>query len=483
MPGFFRWSMALSLCLALLFAWGCDEKSSHEVSNGDTDSSDEDSVNSETESDVEAIETFPPESQTPLFEKGLILPPDSLECIPVSTGEPQSNCNHHASTVAELPDGSVAAVWYHGEAEKSKDSRLVWSVLAPGESEWSWPAVIYDDPGRSEGNATIWVNETGRIYVFFVTIFGDKWDEAQLRLIVSDDAGETWSEPKMLREEWCWNIRHRPLRLTNGDLLLPCYQECMAYPTFVRSQDDFETWTEEDILLDSYLEHVGQIQPAMILLDDGSISALTRDGTHSYRIKRMLSHDHGKTWTPSAAVGLPNSGTSIDQVRLLDGNVVVVFNNSPEKRFPLTVALSRDGGATYVAMRDLHAECPEGGCSYHYPSIMQSRKDGSIWVTYTHKRQTIGWAHFNEAWLLEGEERAVIDCLPDEKCVQNQCLKLCDRDGECPDEADCIEHSCQKSCTSDTDCSDSQTCHNEAFCVEKTDSQRVDVLCRDAPTD
>jgi len=35
---------------------------------------------------------------------------------------------------------------------------------------------------------------------------------------------------------------------------------------------------------------------------------------------------------------------------------------------------------------------------------MQSRLDGTLWVTYTMNRDTIGWVHFNEAWLLSDLE-------------------------------------------------------------------------------
>lgn len=137
--------------------------------------------------------------------------------------------------------------------------------------------------------------------------------------------------------------------------------------------------------------------------------ALTRDGGSRRRIHRMLSDDHGLSWTTSEPTGLPNSGTSIDSVRLLDGHLVVVFNNSPQVRFPLAAALSSDEGETFTANRHLNDDCPEGGCSYHYPSIIQSHVDGTIWVTYTHKRETIGWVHFNEAWLMEGGDALVLE--------------------------------------------------------------------------
>ena len=343
--------------------------------------------------------------EEPLFERGFILPPDSLECVPEETGIPQTDCNHHGSTVAELPDGTVAAVWYHGVSEKSKDSSLVWSRLAPGVSEWTWPEVLYDCPHRAEGNPALWVAESGTLYVFFVTIYGEGWNQSKVLMVTSNDNGETWSEPTVLRDMYCWMTRHRPVRLENGDLLLPLYNECLAYPVWMRSCDDFATWTlEPKLRLIYYLGHLGQIQPSAIRLDDGTLTAITRDGLPSNRIKRMISKNNGITWGPSRCLDLPNSGTSVDQVKLMNGHVAVTFNNDPERRFPLSAALSLDGGETYTAIADLNDECEQESCSYSYPSIMQSHLDGTLWVTYTMNRDTIGWVHFNEAWLQSGSE-------------------------------------------------------------------------------
>jgi predicted neuraminidase len=355
----------------------------------------------------EARETFPPEGQTPFMEKGLILPRSSLPCTPVATGVPQNECNHHGSHLAELPDGTIAVAWFHGEAEKSRDSRLVWSKLAPGATGWTAPEVLYDDPGLAEGNVALWVAGDGALLAFFVTIFGDDmWDESKVRLLRSSDYA-TWSAPVVLREEYCWMVRYPPLRLRSGAVLLPLYDECLAVPVFMYSSDDFATWEEQ--ALDNpggyYFEHPSQIQPSLIQRDNGDVAAIMRDGTAQARIQRMVSHDEGRTWDRSEATDLPNSGTSIQWTRLLDGHVVVVFNNDPDERFPLTAALSVDEGQTFVALRTLNDECDTpGACSYAYPSVTQSALDGTIWVSYTHDRETIGWVHFNEAWLAAGTE-------------------------------------------------------------------------------
>ena len=365
--------------------------------------------------ETEKQNLFPPEEQEPFFEKGLILPPNSLPCIPESTGIPQNDCNHHGSTVEVLPDGTVAAVWFHGENEKSHDSWNVWSKLEPGAESWTEPVIIFDEPGKAEGNAALWVKEDGTLAVIFVTIFGrDWWDDSKIRMIESDDGGENWSAPIMLREEYCWMARHRPIRLSSGRMVLPLYEECWALPVFMYSDDEFETWWEQDIEGDAQymLDHALASQPALIERSDGSLAAFMRDGGSNRRIHRMTSDDRGDTWSVIEPTQLPNSDTSVDWVRLLDGHVVAVFNNSPESRFPLAAALSTDEGDTFTAVRHLNDECPEGGCSYHYPSITQSPKDGTIWVTYTHTRETIGWIHFNEAWLMQGGDELNTNPLP-----------------------------------------------------------------------
>lgn len=384
---------------------GDDDSSSPDSGGKDDDDDDNDDNMGDDDDDDDNDNNDDDNDDEPYYDKGFILPPDSLECIPVDTGVPQLNCNHHGSVVAELEDGTVAALWYHGEHEKSLDSRLVWSKVEPGKASWTWPEVVYDDPNLSEGNATLWKHEDGTLFIFFVTIFGEGWDDTKIRMMTSVNDGDLWSAPIFLREQYCWNVRHRPVRLTNGDLLLPLYNECLAYPVFMRSSDDFVTWTEESHLsLDYFLGHLGQIQPALIVQEDGTVAAITRDGFPTNRIKKMSSEDNGISWTASRSVGLPNSGTSVDWVKLNNGHVVIVFNNDPQKRFPLTVALSHDNGESFVALRNLNDECAEDNCSYSYPSIMQSSVDDSIWVTYSFERSTIGWVNFNEVWLELGEE-------------------------------------------------------------------------------
>ncbi|MFA6033406.1 MAG: exo-alpha-sialidase [Myxococcota bacterium] len=277
---------------------------------------------------ADAGDTFPPDRQTPLFEKGLVIPRNFLPCK-AEDGSETYNCNHHGSTIAMLRDGTMAITWYHGLGEKSRDTRILWSRLYPGAKEWSPAEVLFDDPLRAEGNPAIWVDEKGVVWVFFVVIYGrDAWDDAEIMYVKSPDNGASWTAPVTLREEFGWMTRQRPLRLANGGILLPCYNERLALPTFIRSMDNFATWEEMPSDSAEYVvNHVGNIQPSIILRNDGSVLALTRNGMPDRRVGSMSSVSNGRSWTPNVFTALPNSGTSIDQFKLRDGHVVVIFNN------------------------------------------------------------------------------------------------------------------------------------------------------------
>jgi predicted neuraminidase len=77
----------------------------------------------------------------------------------------------------------------------------------------------------------------------------------------------------------------------------------------------------------------------------------------------------------------PNSGT--DAVTLADGRHLLVYNNTPKGRTPLSVAISRDG-AEWKHVLDLETAPGE----YSYPAVIQAA-DGRVHITYTWKREKI----------------------------------------------------------------------------------------------
>jgi alpha-L-rhamnosidase len=85
-------------------------------------------------------------------------------------------------------------------------------------------------------------------------------------------------------------------------------------------------------------------------------------------------------------------------VRLDNGHVVVVFNDSERNRTPLSIARSVDEGRTWEAPLALESNPGE----YSYPCVIQSA-DGKIHVTYTYRRASIKHVELNEDWLVHLE--------------------------------------------------------------------------------
>ena len=84
--------------------------------------------------------------------------------------------------------------------------------------------------------------------------------------------------------------------------------------------------------------------------------------------------------------------------------IIVAFNNSPLNRWPLSVAISADGGVNWSKPRDI---AMTNGLDVSYPSITQNPDETflAIWQLELEEgvREEIHWARFSRAWVL-GEE-------------------------------------------------------------------------------
>ena len=113
---------------------------------------------------------------------------------------------------------------------------------------------------------------------------------------------------------------------------------------------------------------------------------------------RSESRDGGKTWSRGDDSRFPNPNAAIDFLRLKDGSLLLVYNDSFSDRTPLAAALSVDGDKSYPHKRNI----AEGKDDFAYPFVIQAR-DGKVHVVYTaNERTEIHRAVFDPAWVREG---------------------------------------------------------------------------------
>lgn len=301
----------------------------------------------------------------------------------------------HASTITQLPDGDLFAAWYSGAHEKAKDVVILASRFSPKAKKWSEHYVLHDTENFSDGNPVLYTDPWNNVWLYYVTIMGTRgWNDCEIFAKISTNSAKTWSEPAVIRKIWGWMTKTVPVYLGGDNILLPLYDERTFNSMFMVSNDRGKTWTRAGKIVTPPLQ--GNIQPSVVKLKDGTLLAYMRTSKAKGHIWESRSTDGGMTWIAAKETGFKNSNAAVFLLKLQNGHLALVFNDSYTGRTPLSVALSTDEGRTWVSQKNLEDEQAE----FSYPYAVQSN-DGMIHVTYTYKRTGIKHAAFNENWLLE----------------------------------------------------------------------------------
>ena len=356
---------------------------------------------------------------------------------------PLDEKHNHAPGIVECPDGDLLVSWYRGSGERSADDVAVLGArLQAGESAWSKPFLMADEPGFPDCNTCMMIDSQQRLWLFWPIILANSWESCLTRLRVSSDytgdgppvwdrqdtiflKPEDFSDEAMqlladLRKEadipsapqadayfktleerlqdkllqrLGWQPRCKPTVLPSGRILLPLYSDTYSFSIMAISDDEGASWYAGKPLLG-----FGSIQPAVLQRDDGTLVAYMRENGPRDRIRVSESSDDGLTWGPVGEIDLPNPGSGLDAVRLDNGHWVLIYNDTTQGRHSLAVSLSDDEGRTWKWTR--HLEKHESG-SYHYPAIIQGQ-DGTIHAVYSYfveDGKSMKHAAFREAWI------------------------------------------------------------------------------------
>jgi hypothetical protein len=218
----------------------------------------------------------------------------------------------------------------------------------------------------------------GRIALFYLR--KNSISDCRPCMRYSRDEGRSWSDPAVCAATDGYYVLNndRVVQLRSGRIVLP-----VAWHPAVRgefgsrgiamaflSDDGGATWRRSSTQLQSASsDNAGFQEPGVIELKDGRVMMFIRTQLGSQYVS--FSNDGCDTWTePEASqISSPLSPASIERIPAT-GDLLMVWNDHAaideslrNKRTPLTVAISRDEGRTWIRKRNL-LDDPDGWYCY-----------------------------------------------------------------------------------------------------------------------
>ena len=296
----------------------------------------------------------------------------------------------HASTVVELKNGELLSAWFGGTKEGAPDV-AIWMSRRTA-TGWSKAVEAVREPEIAAYNPVLFHSADGVLWLYYK--FGPSPGTWSAGRKFSRDEGLTWSAVEHLPAGLYGPIRAKPLVLADGTILSGTSVE--SYGSWAcwieRSVDNAKSWTRIGPIaapLSLAAGPVGKgaygvIQPSLLDLGKGHIRLYARSTNSIAHICQADSLDRGFTWSKLITTELPNNNSGIDAVRLRDGRLIMIFNNTTQGRTPLNLAVSGDEGKSWKVIRDLETEPGE----YSYPALIEA-KNGDLLMTYTYQRKSI----------------------------------------------------------------------------------------------
>src|SRR2546425_609438 len=323
---------------------------------------------------------------------------------------PLHHQHNHAPGIIECPNGDLLVSWYRGSGERQADDVAVYGArFRRGQARWSEPFVLADTPGFPDCNTAMFIDGRDRLWLFWPIILANTWESCVTSYRVASqydaDGPPKWEwqglvllKPGAFVEEMekglvarlklaavpaaltnrlpelksriadklsqrlGWQPRCKPTVLQSGRILLPLYSDTYSVSVMAISDDRGQTW-----FASRPLAGFGNIQPAVLQKNDGTLVAYMRENGPLDRIRVAESSDQGVSWGPVGVTELPNPGSGLDALRLSNGHWLLVYNDTTSGRQRLAVSLSDDEGQSWKWTRHLENQ---SGSSFHYPPLL-----------------------------------------------------------------------------------------------------------------
>ena len=316
----------------------------------------------------------------------------------------EANPRNSEGSFITLKDGKILFVYSHytsGNGGDHDPAHLAGRVSTDGGKTWtpSDRLILDNEGGMNVMSVSLLRLKNGEIALFYLR--KNSTNDCLPYVRFSTDEAKTWSEPTqcITEQEGYFVLNNdRVIQLTNGRLLMAValHKNINAKMSgngnlfSYYSDDNGRSWSPSTEALAP--EGIITQEPGVVELKDGKIMMFIRATGGSQLV--AYSSDSGETWTTAVPYNLqsPLSPASIERIPST-GDLFAIWNDNDgsiveikDKRTPLTIAISKDDGKTWLLKKNIEID-PDGW--YCYMGIHFDKKN--VLLSYcagSQKKQT-----------------------------------------------------------------------------------------------
>lgn len=303
---------------------------------------------------------------------------------------------HQHAYLAQF-DGKYWAMWSDGPGKKRAnltseqhrnvvpghdlpDTRVSYSISQDGLS-WSKPTTLTGPP-RIEGFGWIargmWVRDGEMLALAsHFNAPGYPGKGLSLEAFRWNKEKNLWDAYGTVQDDTLNNFP--PKKLPSGQFMMTRRDHRQQVTVMIGGEKSFDEWEVHPLA--SYDKKGRPEEPYWYVLPDGkNIVGLIRDNGRSGRLLRTVSTDYGRSWSPIVKTNFPDATSKFFVLRTSRGYYALVSNSNPQRRDPLTLAISRDG------LVFTHLFYLVGGRHIDYPHLIEH--NGNLLVAFSGAKQT-----------------------------------------------------------------------------------------------
>ncbi len=289
----------------------------------------------------------------------------------------------HASSIAYL-DGITFLTFFGGNYEGHRRTSIWLSTKKDNEDSWSEAVILCSGKDvlgfkRACWNPVIFLYQSEIFIYFKVGKSPQNWSG---HCLLSKDKGKSWSGPHPLGNGIQGPTKNPPVVL-NDRILSGSSTELGAWNIHFEWSRNGRQWFASTSVDHSKIEC---IQPAILSRGNGKLTALARSEYGC--LVSTQSADNGESWRQIKRTDLINCNSGIAALSVRPDLHVLANNDSPTKRTPLILQVSRN---TIDWTKGPIIE--DGNGEFSYPSLCVA--NNQILCSYTQNRNSLGIAQLS----------------------------------------------------------------------------------------